>query len=152
MKTKTVTKTSVFPASSNAVFEKLKNLSSLQQVAFPYATFESVDGKRELQWDVGADYAFRFKLLGFIPFGTHKIHVVRFSEEEGVYTKEGNKHIPVWNHEIVLREDDNGHCEYTDRVEIGAGWKTIFIYLWAKMFYAHRQRKWISLLKEEEIL
>jgi len=29
-----------------------------------------------------------------------------------------------------------------------AGWKTLFIWLWANMFYAHRQRKWIRLLQE----
>ena len=38
----------------------------------------------------------------------------------------------------------------TDRVEIHAGWKTVFVWLWANAFYAHRQRKWIRLLKREE--
>ena len=37
--------------------------------------------------------------------------------------------------------------EYTDGVDIKAGWKTPFIWIWAKAFYAHRQRKWIKLLK-----
>ena len=33
----------------------------------------------------------------------------------------------------------------TDEVEIQAGWKTVFIWLWARAFYTHRQRKWIKL-------
>ena len=41
-----------------------------------------------------------------------------------------------------------GMIQYTDRVEIQAGWKTLFIWLWANMFYTHRQRKWIRLLQE----
>lgn len=36
--------------------------------------------------------------------------------------------------------------QYTDEVEINAGWKTIFVYMWANAFYAHRQRKWKRLL------
>ncbi|WP_036574609.1 hypothetical protein [Olsenella uli] len=150
MKTRTVEKTSVFPSSRKAVFQKLQQLSTLQQVAYPYATFESVDGKGEMEWEAGADYAFRFRLLGFIPFGTHRIHVARFSEEDGIYTNEGNEHVPIWKHEITLRDLGDASCEYTDRVEIGAGWKTGFIYLWAKMFYAHRQRKWKELLEKSQ--
>ena len=63
---------------------------------------------------------------------------------------EGNEHVPVWNHDIQLIEKDETHTQYTDRVEIHAGWKTVFIWLWANAFYAHRQRKWIRLLKQEE--
>ncbi len=43
---------------------------------------------------------------------------------------------------------DENHTKYTDQVEIQAGWKTPFIWLWANAFYTHRQRKWFRLLKE----
>ena len=66
---------------------------------------------------------------------------------EGVSSREGNEHVPVWNHDITLIPLDGNHTKYTDRVEIRAGWKTPFIWLWANAFYAHRQRKWIHLLK-----
>lgn len=53
---------------------------------------------------------------------------------------------------------DEGACSdvdffrRTDRsgFPIHAGWKTVFVWLWAKMFYAHRQRKWIRLLGGSE--
>ncbi len=47
-------------------------------------------------------------------------------------------------------EKDESHTLYTDRVEIRAGWKTAFIWLWANAFYAHRQRKWVRLLNGSE--
>ena len=56
----------------------------------------------------------------------------------------------MWNHDIKLRPLDDSHTEYTDRVEIHARWKTAFVWLWAKAFYAHRQRKWIRILKREK--
>jgi len=55
--------------------------------------------------------------------------------------------VPVGNHTIRLERIDSGHTRYTDEVEIGAGWKTPFVCLWAKLFYAHRQRKWVRLLE-----
>jgi len=66
-----------------------------------------------------------------------------------VFSREGNEHVPVWNHDITMIPVDGNHTKYTDQVEIRAGWKTPFIWLWANAFYAHRQRKWLRLLKEE---
>ena len=143
-----VMKSSVFPAARETVFEKLQKLETLQYIARPYATFEPV-GAAKLVWEVGSTSTYRFRLFGVIPFGTHTIHIVRF-DPDGVSSREGNEHVPVWNHDIQLIEKDETHTQYTDRVEIHAGCKTVFIWLWANAFYAHRQRKWIRLLKREE--
>ena len=140
-------KTSIFPASKDVVFEKLQKLKLLQYIAWPYATFTPV-GEKISVWKAGTSSAYYFKLFGIIPFGTHRINVITFDKNQGIYTHEGNEHVPVWNHRIVLKEVSENQCLYSDIVEIGADWKTIFIYLWAKCFYAHRQRKWIRLLKK----
>ena len=141
-----VERTSVFPADRDAVFQKLRQLGTLQAVAAPYATFEPVQDAATA-WAVGGTSAYRFRLFGCIPFGTHTIYIVRF-DPDGISSREGNEHVPVWNHDIRLKPLEGGRTEYTDRVEIRAGWKTPFVWLWANAFYAHRQRKWIWLLKE----
>ena len=145
---KTVYKTSMFPASRDIVFSKLQELETLQYIAAPYATFAPVD-PNNMVWTMGSTTSYRFRLFGIIPFGTHVIHIERF-DKDMVKSKEGNEHVPVWNHTIYLKENENG-TEYTDKVEIDAGWKTPFIYLWAKAFYAHRQRKWIKMLKATQL-
>ncbi len=142
-----VQKTFLFPASKETVFCKLQQLETLQTIAKPYATFEPI-GEASSIWAVGSTSAYRFRLFGVIPCGTHTIHILRF-DPDGVKSREGNEHVPVWNHDIQLIEKDVNHTQYTDRVEIHAGWKTVFIWLWANAFYAHRQRKWICLLKRE---
>ena len=147
MKIGTIEKTSIFPGSKTEIFDRLQKLKTLQHIAYPYATFEPLDGNHDLRWQTGQTFSFRFRLLGLISFGVHEISVVRFSQD-GIYTNEGNPHVPVWNHEILLEEVDETHTRYTDRVEIGAGWKTPFVVLWAKLFYAHRQRKWYKLLQQ----
>lgn len=82
-----------------------------------------------------------------LPFGTHTIHVIDF-KKDGIYTNESNTFVPVWNHRIELKDNGNGTTEYSDEVEICAGWKTFFVWMWAKSFYSHRQKKWIRLLKK----
>ena len=142
-----VQKSSLFPASQETVFRKLQQLETLQTIAKPYATFEPI-GEAVTTWAVGSTSAYRLRLFGVIPCGTHTIHILHF-DPDGVSSQEGNGHVPVWNHEIRLVEKGENHTLYTDRMEIHAGWKTFFIWLWANAFYAHRQRKWIQLLKRE---
>ncbi len=142
-----VQKTSVFPAGRDAVFHKLQKLETLQYIARPYAAFEPL-GDAAHMWTEGGTSSYRFLLFGVIPFGTHTIHIVRF-DAAGISSREGNEHVPVWNHDITMEPTDASHTRYTDRVEIQAGWKTVFVWLWANAFYAHRQRKWLKLLRED---
>ena len=145
----TVKKSSVFPAAKEEIFRRLQKLKTLQYIAHPYATFKSVDDTEELTWQEDSAFAFHFKLFALIPFGVHTIKVIQFDIEKGIYTQEGNKHVPVWNHKIILEKINENTTKYTDIVEIQAGWKTLFVYLWANCFYAHRQRKWKRLLKRK---
>lgn len=129
------------------VFSRLQQLETLQYIAKPYATFEPV-GEVSNVWTVGSTSSYRFRLFGFIPFGTHTIRIIRF-DPDGVSSREGNEHVPVWNHDISLEITDSDHTRYTDRAEIQAGWKTFFVWFWANAFYAHRQRRWVRILKTE---
>jgi len=143
----TVQKTSIFPAKRSDVFARLQRLETLQFIAMPYASFAPADAQTDNVWRVGGVSSYRFRLFGVIPFGTHTIQIERFDEDE-IQSRESNEHVQVWDHRITLK-DLGIQTEYTDEVEIRAGWKTFFVWLWAKAFYAHRQRKWIRLLKEE---
>lgn len=144
----TVRKTSIFPASRGDIFSKLQKLETLQYIAAPYATFTPVNIEAFPMWKPGSVTSYRLKLFGVIPCGLHTIRIEKFHEVEGVSSKEGNAHVPVWNHDIFLKIVDDTHTEYTDQVVIDAGWKTIFVYLWACCFYTHRQRRWIKLLRK----
>ncbi len=145
-KSKIIQLTSVFPASKKEVFCLLQQFKMLNRIAYPYVTFNSVDNGEDLIWKEGKTFEFRTKLFGVIPFGIHKINVIEFSETKRIYTNEQNTYVPVWNHEIVLKELGEQKTEYTDIVEIYAGWKTCLVYMWANLFYAHRQKKWIKFL------
>jgi hypothetical protein len=152
MKHKIITISSVFPTSAETIWEKLQRLDTLQYIASPLATFHSLD-KEVLTWSEGEAARFELKLFGFIPFGIHIIKVKQFDRNTyRVYTNEGNKYVPVWNHKIWLDIIDECTTKYTDEVEIFAGWKTIFVYWWSYIFYKHRQKKWFQLIRKRSIL
>ena len=148
MKRRIVYRRSVLPASKTRVFALLQQLSTLRYIASPYATFEPINEPSDFFWEVGKTFAFRFKLFGIVPFGTHTIHVLEFDENH-IYTHEANTYVPVWNHRIVLKEVNDQEVMYSDEVELYAGWKTPFVYLWASAFYRHRQRRWVKLLNHK---
>ncbi len=72
----TVRKSSVFPVTKQEIYSKLQKLQTLQYIAYPFATFEPVNGDSKLVWREGIVSSFRFKLFGWIPFGVHSIKVI----------------------------------------------------------------------------
>ena len=144
---KTITVSTRLPATPDAVWEKLQNISTLQYIASPFASFKPLDNQ-PFVWSEGNEFKFRLKVCGVLPMGVHTIRVVAFDKKTlTIYTNEGNKYVPVWNHRIILVKQGDA-TDYTDEVEIYAGWKTPFTVLWSKVFYRHRQRKWIKLLRK----
>lgn len=146
MSNMTIFRESVFPASKHEIFLKLQQLETLQYIARPYATFTPASEKADMLWKPGETFVFHFRLFGFIPFGTHTIHVLEFNEDN-IYTHEENTHVPIWNHRIRLKRIDDASTLYSDEVEISAGWKTRPVCCWAKAFYGHRQRRWLNVCK-----
>jgi len=146
MKKQTIIKSSVFNASKDEVFRRLQKLETWQYIATPFAQFVPLGDEQSIKWREGETFSFKLFLFYKIPFGIHTIRVISFDKNLGVSTHEHNKHIPIWNHKIHLETIDDDTTRYTDEIEIGAGWKTPFVALWARAFYAHRQRRWQKLL------
>ena len=148
MKRKTIRRTTILPAGVEEIWDKLQQLSTLQYIAKPYATFRPLE--EMTVWQAGEVSHFSLKLFGFLPMGVHRIQVVEFDKARlTIYTNESNKFVPVWNHRILLEQLEDGACLYRDEVEIGAGILTPVVALWAGRFYRHRQRKWIRLLAKD---
>jgi hypothetical protein len=146
VKTKTVIVTSEIPASVDEIWEKLQRIETLQYIASPFAKFKSLD-ETGVVWEEGRSLRFKLRIFGVMPIGTHTINVLQFNKSTySIYTNEGNKIVPVWNHRITLKRINNSQTLYTDEVEIFAGVITSLVCLWSRLFYEHRQKKWLRLL------
>lgn len=137
--------TTLLPADSAVIFRKLQEIDTLRYICAPMAKFTPLDDRQI--WAAGARFRFNLSVMG-IKFGVHTIDVLAF-DTDCISTQESNKHVPVWNHIITLEQKSGERTKYTDMVEIRAGWKTVFIWLWGQVFYRHRQRKWRKMLNKQ---
>lgn len=122
----------------------------LHHVAAPLVRFEPVQSAAwPARWTPGP-FPVRLKLFGLLPLGEQTIDISFPSAAPGCFALRDNGHsrlIPRWDHLITIEAADGG-TRYTDRVEIEADWRTPFVWLFARLFYAHRQRRWRRLVAQ----
>lgn len=132
-------------------WEKVQKSDLLQYVAKGLIKFVSVDDEFPEIWKEGMEVKTRMLFFGFLPFGG--IHVLRFIKIDGenykLVTNEYDKAAKIWNHTISMKRiRDEDKILYEDKVEIYGGILTPMIVLWAKVFYRHRQNRWVKLAKK----
>ena len=129
------------------MWEELQKISSLMHVASPILTFMPQEGDSlPEKWSVGTDYRLKLSFFGIVPLGDHIIRLVELNEKEHrIVSHESGRLTKVWNHTIRFKAIDDQRVAYTDEIEIKAGLLTVFIWLFAQLFYRHRQNKWKKL-------
>jgi hypothetical protein len=132
------------PIEIDTAWENVKTPALLVFVAKGMIKFTSVDGDFPKQWELGKTYGFKMAIFGFIPFGgVHYLSLMKIDNENyTMSTHEWDKGAKVWNHDIVMRDLDNGSIYYEDAITIYGGMMTGFITSFAKIFYKHRQKRW----------
>jgi hypothetical protein len=129
------------------MWTELLKPDSLTRVSAPILYFSPQDGQAlPTTWEVGGTYALTLSAFRVLPLGRHVIEVKVLDAEAGeIYTHEHGSLVRVWNHRIRLGAQGTA-VEYTDQIEIHAGALTPLIWLFAHVFYRHRQRRWKALL------
>jgi hypothetical protein len=125
----------------------------LEYVAHPLVRFEAVDAPHFPEQWIEGDYKSRLRLFGFVSFGeqTIGIRINEARQKENTFYElldDGHSNlIPIWRHRITL-EAREGQTLYTDELELRAGLFTPFVWLFAFLFYRHRQRRWRKLVTQ----
>jgi len=123
----------------------------LEYVTYPLAVFAPVDPpKFPIKWDEGK-YFVKIRLGGLIPFGQHciNISIPEADTARASYRIRDNgcgDVISKWDHLISIRASQSGKTLYTDTVEIRAGLFTPFVWIYARIFYGYRQKRWRRLV------
>ncbi len=138
----------ILKTNENRMWEELQKVSSLIHVASPILKFRLKEGHSiPEKWSPGSEYIFKLSFFGIFPLGDHVIKLVELNKEENLLiSNEHGKLSKVWNHIIKFNAIDNQTIEYTDEIEIKAGILTLSIWLFARIFYRHRQNKWKKLI------
>lgn len=136
----------VLPCNVEDATAHIMSTRLLQYVAHPLVSFSPVTGTRfPATWTEGTHWV-RVKLLGFLPLGRQAI-VISTPPLPGGFAVRDSGHsalIPVWDHLITIEPHQSGVL-YRDQVEVSARVLTPLIWMFAQIFYRHRQRRWLRL-------
>lgn len=127
---------------------QVKKPQLLFYVAKPIVQFRPIDPSTLPEnWTEGT-YWVALKVLDIIPFGRQAIRISFPSVKTGFAIRDNGYSavIRTWDHTITIVEAQEG-CRYEDRIEVAAGLLTPFVWLFARMFYTHRQRRWRRLVR-----
>lgn len=141
--------TSIFDCTEKEFWKKIIEPKSLQYVASPILSFHPIVGDDfGAEWVTDKTYELKLRFLKIIPLGSHQIKVIKIDRKSNtIVTNESGILTPVWNHTVHFRQIENRKLRYTDEIEIGAGLLTPAVWVFAHLFYRHRQKRWRTLLK-----
>ena len=131
------------------MWRELQKTSSLMHVAAPILIFKPQHNHSlPEKWSIGIKYRLKLFFWGLIPLGDHCIKLVELNrDEKTIVSNEYGRLTKVWNHVIKIKAIDDETVEYTDEIEIRAGMLTFSIWLFAHVFYRHRQSRWKKFFK-----
>ena len=131
-------------APMDRIWAEVQRPELLHFVAHPLLRFRPVRPDRfPSRWEKG-DYVVSMLWRGIVPLGRQTIRISQPKGPDGTKQIRDNGHsglIKRWDHLITLEPDGSG-TRYTDHVTIEAGLLTLPVTMFAKSFYAHRQRRW----------
>jgi hypothetical protein len=133
------------PCAADQAWNRAQTFSLLREVCWPLVTLQPGAGETAIpeRWKSGATVSLRPRLFGMIPIGTRVLHWEKIdAAAREMQTREYDPLIRRWDHRIHVEPTGPNSCRYTDDVEINAGVLTLPVWLFAQLFYRHRQRRW----------
>jgi hypothetical protein len=136
------------------VWQELRQPRVFRYVCAPLVTFRPLEpAVLPEQWAEG-NYLVRMYVFGFMPLGKQWI---RFSFP-APDTTPGRRRYQLhdngsgglckkWDHWLSAEETANGKTRYTDRIDIEAGLLTPLVWLFARILFGWRQRRWGRLVR-----
>jgi hypothetical protein len=131
--------------SPDEAWARVHTSALLLHVAAPLIRFTPKGDARFPATSVPGEYRAWMWLFGFIPVGWQAVVISESAPQGDARFIRDNGYGPLiqrWDHWITIAPGENGTTHYTDRVEISAGLLTPLIAGFARVFYAHRQRRW----------
>jgi hypothetical protein len=132
-------------APADFVWSTVKRPATLLYVTRGFLGFSGID-RLPPEWHEGWIFETRFWFFHIIPaLWKHTLSIKQIDENQKIIvSNEQGGFIRTWNHIIRVSPASSG-CDYSDEIEIRAGLLTIFVWLYANVFYRYRQARWRKL-------
>lgn len=135
---------SILECPPELVWAEVQNSRLLLEVMWPVLKFVPPRGEEfPERWQEGTTVFGPGFIFGLLPLGLHRLGFERIDQERRqIQTRETNRFVRRWDHVITVRGTSDGRTLYSDEIEIKAGVLTPMVWLFAQLFYRHRQRRW----------
>ena len=143
---------SLLPCRADLAWEAVVTSRLLVEVAAPLVAIRPVHGETlPDSWHTGQTVRCRSYLFGVVPLGIRTLFFERVDAADREFqTREADALIRRWDHRMTIAQAGAGRCRYRDEVEIDAGTLTPLVWLFARWFYRHRQRRWRAVARRLE--
>ena len=130
--------------------EAVKTPRLLFFVASPLVRFVPTRGTVVPRVWEEATYWFGLRIFGFLPFGEQAVRITFSPGADDFRVRDDgySRLVKRWDHRILIERSGAG-VRYCDELNIEAGVLTPVVWLFAFLFYRHRQRRWSRLVKHE---
>lgn len=145
---KCITVQSEWQQPANEIWNRVKQIATLQYVAYPVFTFLPITPiTPQSAWQPNTTVTVKVKLFGLLPLGLHTITLTEIDDQHfQLLTHEYSNIFTLWNHHIAVENLTNNTCRYTDTLTIYAKWLTPLAAWVVKRFFIHRHKRWVKLL------
>lgn len=144
----TVTLSTRLDCTADETWERVRTAALLLHVAAPLIRFTPKGDTRFPQKWAPGEYRAWMWLFGVIPIGWQAVVISEPPPDGATRFIRDNGYGPLirrWDHWIAIAPGEGGTTHYTDQVTIEAGLLTPLVAGFARVFYAHRQRRWRAL-------
>ena len=96
----------------------------------------------------GLELETRLLFFHILPGWKHSLRVVSINNDNlELKSEESGGLVRKWNHEISVKKLSDNCCNYTDEIDIDAGFFTLLVWIYAQIFYRYRQERWRRLAR-----
>lgn len=140
-----VTLTTLLDTPAERAWAEVQTARLLEHVAAPLLVFTPINPQvLPTEWIAGTFHV-GVRLFGRLSLGTQWIVTTMPSQGPDCYQIRDNGRgtfAKRWDHMITIEPLDPARCCYRDDIAMQAGLLTPFVWVFARLFYAYRQRRW----------
>lgn len=133
------------------LWKQLISREAFLKVSSPVMSYHwRLDRQPPLYWKTGTKVHLALRLFSIFPLGPHSIDFVQVEPTEKVIqTVENGLLIPCWKHRMkVINGNGSNESILLETLTINSGWRTLPLYVTARLFFKYRHfrlRKLLSL-------
>lgn len=147
-------RTSTIPCPAERLWQAVHDPAVFRHIMAPIVIVRPHEPRAFPEAFVPATYVVSMRAFGIVPMGRQKIDLAHPAPQPAeplprylLHDRGAGEIARTWDHTILIEPAGENAARYTDRLLIEAGILTPFVALFARILFAHRQRRLAALAR-----